>query len=897
MSENRAELAAYLSGLESGLIDHWRERSKAAIYQSDPEAWLWDVLGLRWHNKQREIVDLFLNNRRTATKSSNGAGKLLALDTPIPTPTGWTTMGELQVGDEVFDEQGKPTRVLYVSPVQTPDMYRITFNDGATIDCCGDHQWVTIPLSQRSKVKAQDWRDHWDIGVQSDARDLIPTVKQKDGVANHAIPINGALQYRGARDEDLPIHPYMLGVWLGDGSTGNPSITLGVEKESFLLGELATLGYAPTSVSQKRESTRTYHFAKQGLRQALRAIGVLGGKHIPDLYLHASEWARREVLRGLMDTDGFTAGAGSRGAGIDLANERLAKGVAELVRSLGVRISLSGPQKAVCYTPGYEKEHTRYRMLFASPWCPFTPESPKAMRYVYPATQASRQTIRAIVSIEPIESTEGVCITVDSPRSLYLATEWMIPTHNTRLFAELITWGISTHDPGDLLVICSAPGAPQLKGGLFAYMDKNVNRMRARDHEPIGYLTDNNTWNWRRDPRSKAKALVTGRTPPRSNIVGTFQGVRAVEDGDVKTWVFIDEGGAVHDDLYVAAEAVTTGAGDNKIGVIGNPDIIGTYFQRIYEDKRLKGIWATSTISAFDLPTFTGEKVYDDPEMQRQMLESGMTDKAWVEIAKKAWGEDSGWYKSKVLGEFPGSDDLSFFTQIALNRAMETEIEPDPRVGIVHGADVADLAGSDFCKIYENRDGRVRHVATWSHREPVETENRIHKEATDAGAEIVAIDRLGVGAGPFSGLKARDRRYTVIGAAASESSSNPKRWHRKRDEWYDIVREKMLNYELDLDFEFIDPETGQDYGQDLLNQFRAIRYGFDQNGAIQLESKKELRKRGVASPDDLDALVFAVALKARELVEDPLSELDDGDILDVDPFEMFDLDEHLGMPI
>ena len=469
-----------------------------------------------------------------------------------------------------------------------------------------------------------------------------------------------------------------------------------------------------------------------------------------------------------------------------------------------------------------------------------------------------------------------------------IATKSANGTGKTRLFAELIVWGITTHEPGELLVICAAPGKEQLKGGLFAYMSKNVNRMREFGHEPIGYLTDDNKWNFRPTPNEKAKTLVQGRTPPRSNIVGAFQGIRAVEDGDLSTWVFIDEGGAVHNDLYVAAEATTTGGGDNKVCVIGNPDVIGTKFQEIFENKKMQGLWSTSTISAYDLPTFTGEIVYDDPEMQRQMLESGMIDRSTVDDMAKMWGEDSGWFKSKALGEFPGSDDLSFFTQIALDRARDTEITPNPLVGKVHGADIADLAGSDFCKVYENHDGRVRHIGTWSHVEPVETENRIHKHASDESAEIVVIDRLGVGAGPFSGLKARDRRYTVIGAAASESSTNSKRWHRARDEWYDIVREAMLNYELDLDFDFTDPDTGQELGQDLLNQFRAIRYGFDNNGAIQIESKKDMRKRGIASPDDLDALVFSVALKAWKLVEDPLAEAQDGDIVEIDPYDMFD---------
>lgn len=458
----------------------------------------------------------------------------------------------------------------------------------------------------------------------------------------------------------------------------------------------------------------------------------------------------------------------------------------------------------------------------------------------------------------------------------------------TRQYGELATWGLCTHEPGQLFIIASSPSALQLKNGLFGYIDKNINRAKGRGQQvPPGYLTGNNEWNYRPPGSLKAKTLMLGRTPPRQDIIGTFQGIRAIADDDVKTWVFIDEGGAVHDDLYDAAEAVTTGAGDNKIAVIGNPDRIGTFFQRIFEDKRIMPDWASNTISAYDLPTFTGEIVYpDDPEMQRQMLESGMIDKAWVEKNRRAWGEDSARFKSKALGEFPDADDLSFFSQIAINTAEDTQIEPDPTEGKVIGADVADY-GDDDCKVYRNHSGQIRHLGTWNHRTPVETKNRIHRIATEEQAEIVVIDRMGNGSGVHAELRANARTYTVIGAAAGESSPDPGRWDRVRAYWYDRFREGMLNGEIDLDFEEID-EHGNEVGTQLKNEILAIRYTFTERGAIQIEPKKEMRKRGLDSPDALDAAVFSFSLSAKERVEDPLAEADDGDIVEVDPYELFD---------
>lgn len=475
------------------------------------------------------------------------------------------------------------------------------------------------------------------------------------------------------------------------------------------------------------------------------------------------------------------------------------------------------------------------------------------------------------------------------------ATKSANGTGKTRLFGELITWGIMTHDPGELLVIVSGPTDRQIKNGIFSYIDKNMQRARQRGFEVPGYLTDGNQWNHRVSGSTKAKALVIGQTPPRTNIVGTFQGIRAVSDEDTKTWVFIDEAGAVHNDLFDAAEAVTTGAGDNKIQVIGNPDTTGTRFQEIFEDTKYAKDWQRVTISALDLPTFTGEKVYDDPELQHQMLTSGMIDAEWVATAGRQWGEDSARYKSKVLGEFPDTADWCFFSQRCVNLAEQTEIEPsnDPKADRVMGVDLAD-GGNDDSKMFLNRNGHVRHYATWN--EGSQSVTRIHEGAVASDANIVVIDRIGVGAQVYYDVTARgDRYYTVLGAKASEKSPDPTRWHDNRAYWYDMLREGMLNETVDLDYEELGP-NGEEIGKELRKQLLGIRYDMDRYGAIQIESKKDARKRGVDSPDDLDAVVFAVGVKARLILDDPLSDYVPGEVILEDPWEDF-AEMRVGMPI
>lgn len=467
-------------------------------------------------------------------------------------------------------------------------------------------------------------------------------------------------------------------------------------------------------------------------------------------------------------------------------------------------------------------------------------------------------------------------------------------TGKSRGIGELITWGVSTHEPGELLTICSAPTLRQIEETTFAYLAANYSRAKARGFALPGYLTDSSHWNYREDRTSKAKTLVIGQRPSDRDIVGSFQGIRAIGVEGAKTWVFLDEGGALHDDLFVAAEAVTTGAGDNKICVIGNPDRTGTYFQRTFEDRKVSQDWSNHTISAFDLPTFTGERVYEDDAMQEAMLKSGMIDPAWVEQKARAWGEDSARYQSKVLGLFPDVADWCFFSQRVINQAEETDLDPDGREDeegqqIVLGVDLAD-GGEDDSKIYINDGGRIRHHSTWNEGE--QSANRTHEAALATDANIVVMDRIGVGAGPFRQVAARaDRHYTVIGAKASEASPDPSTWANSRAYWYDRFREGMQNGEIDLEY---DTEEGQALREQLLS----IVYEFNGKGAIQIEPKKEMRKRGVHSPDDLDAAIFSYALQAKRLAEDPEAALRPGDQVSMDPWDAeIDGDRLAGMPI
>jgi hypothetical protein len=396
--------------------------------------------------------------------------------------------------------------------------------------------------------------------------------------------------------------------------------------------------------------------------------------------------------------------------------------------------------------------------------------------------------------------------------------------------ADLITWIVATGVPSETLCIVSAPTLSQIEKVIFAYLKVNKGLADVNGLSLPGRITE--TLAWKLDGDNGAEFLVFGKRPSDQDIVSSFQGTRKRN-----TYVFLDEAGGLPTDMFTAAEAVATGAG-SRILAIGNPDRRGTEFHRIFTDPQLSQDWSLHTISAFDLPTFTGEDVYPDEEGQKNFL-NGFTSVDWVEHKQRAWGEDSARYKAKVLGEFPDEADNTFFPQNVLDKAFDTVIEDDGGVRPVLGLDVARF-GSDENVLYENRGGRVRRVDTWSKLDLIETARRVHDHAQRVGASVVNVDVNGVGGGVVDSLvrldEFSDAVYRVGAINNSTSSPDTTRWLNARAWYYDSFREMMSSGQIDLDY------NDNKLRDELISQ----TYKFSPRGSIQMTSKDEMRKSGMA---------------------------------------------------
>lgn len=354
---------------------------------------------------------------RALVIASEGLGKALGVTTPIPTPKGWVTMGDVAVGDEVFSDDGTACRVVAATDVMHGrPCYEVVFSDGASIVADANHQWHTLTVKERE--------NGW-VGDVRTTEKIAATLRVRAArVANHAVPVAGALQYPR---QEQPIDPYLFGYWLGDGSSWHAAITTADPEvvDAFRAG-----GWVMVEGSGKYEwrinPPERWNRA-QSFKSKLRALDVLRAKHVPDVYLAGDVEQRIAIVQGLMDSDGTIGDNGC--CEFSVCDRRLAEGFHELITGLGCKATL----KEGAATLNGREVGRRWRITFYPEFIPFRLQR-KAERWRLAHT---RSRLRYIVECRPVPSVPVRCIQVDSQRRMFLAGRECVPTHNSVLFRQV----------------------------------------------------------------------------------------------------------------------------------------------------------------------------------------------------------------------------------------------------------------------------------------------------------------------------------------------------------------------------------------------------------------------------------------------------------------------------
>ena len=405
--------------------------AQAVLAQLNQQQRRWDTPGdlakaIEPRTKQTAALDLIDEELVRLANTPDGRliitmppqeGKALALDTPIPTPTGWTTMGALTEGDWVFGGDGKPCRVTWVSPVWVGrDCYAVTTGDGERIVADAAHEWVA-KLDRRCKARIVD------------TTTLARHRSKSAQIVAHGIE---------TADVELPLDPYVLGAWLGDGNSSGPIITCHPD-DAAIRDRFAAAGWPLKQQGLMRWSMVPEGWINRGARYpspakaALQQLGVLGNKHIPGQYLRAGRGQRLALLQGLVDSDGHVLNKGQ--VEFCSTNRALAEGVRELVYSLGAKATLHEGRATINGRDCGAKYRVRFYLADAA-------HLPRKRERCKDSSVASVRYVKAT----PSASVPTVCIEVDSVDHTFLAGRTMLPTHNSTRVIDFLIWQLH-HNP------------------------------------------------------------------------------------------------------------------------------------------------------------------------------------------------------------------------------------------------------------------------------------------------------------------------------------------------------------------------------------------------------------------------------------------------------------------
>ncbi|MFF8716172.1 hypothetical protein ACF07T_32775 [Streptomyces sp. NPDC015184] len=398
-------------------------------------------------------------------------------------------------------------------------------------------------------------------------------------------------------------------------------------------------------------------------------------------------------------------------------------------------------------------------------------------------------------------------------------------------------WWLDTHPPGTAFVVSTAPTFAQVRAILWRYIRKH--------HKAADLPGRVNQTEW----LIEDELVGYGRKPADQDESG-FQGIHARY-----VLVIIDEACGVPEQLWVAADALTTGP-DCRILAIGNPDNPASHFRKVCAPG---SSWHVMGISAYDSPNLTGEQVPEE-------MATALVGQAWVEEKRREWGEDNPLYLSKVLGQF--SDDspnqVVRASDIAACRiASDTPPAPGLLLPVELGVDVG--GGSDETVIRERRGRQAGREWRARTDRPEQIAPMVIAAIRETGATAVKVDSIGVGFGVIGELRNAAHRgehgATIRAVNVASAASRPDRYINLRAElWWELGRNLAAEHAWDL--------SGMDNADTTVAQLLEPRWDLDPRGRIRVEKKEEVIKRLGRSPDNADALLLAYA---QPVLEDVIS--------------------------
>lgn len=761
-----------------------------------PDSWQIDTLNTIGEKLKSGEINNVSEAIQIAVASGHGIGKAQSLATTVPTPTGMVRWGDLRPGDALFGPDGKPTLIQACHHYEQAPMYRVTFDDGSWTDVSSGHLW-TVRGRQERRNGSDSWRTLETIEL------LELGVKRKNGAAlarQWEIPSHASVEFE---EQEIDLHPYLVGMWLGDGSKGKPRYTKPYpEPTDYLRG----LGY---DITDEARGSRYVRSISHLMTDPVFNLGS-HDRYIPRDYLINSADNRWELFCGLMDADGEVQASGS--IGYSTSSKNLADDVLFLARSLGFKVMQHPTTKVGAYGDDIETVLCRpaYRLTINAPVNPFRVAR---KRDAFKPSE-HRYTARWIDSIEPIGDMPCMCVTVDRGDGLYL-TENFIVTHNSALVSWLILWAMSTFP--DTKGVVTANTETQLKTKTWAELAKWHRLCITRE-----WFTFTATALFSTDA-NREKTWRIDMAPWSEHNTEAFAGLH---NKGRRILLIFDEASAIADKIWEVAEGALTDEGTEIIWcAFGNPtQNTGRFFQAFH---RFKHRWTTRQIDS---------------------RTAKMTNKTQIQKWIDDYGEDHDFVRVRVRGVFPRAGSVQYISSETVRQAMTRTVNDVDLRGwpLILFVDVA-RHGDDQTAIGRRKGNKVWPIERFRIADTMKIAELVALRIEDHNPERVFIDATGIGWGVVDRLRQLGYGNRVVAVQTGEAAADDRTYFNKRAECWGRMKKfleegAVLPDDIELETDLTGPE-----------------YSMDKYGRIQLEKKEDMKSRGLASPDSADALALSFA--------------------------------------
>jgi len=373
------------------------------------------LISMQLRDYQIDVIRSMVENNHTLMVQSRQSGKALDLNTPILTTEGFKKFKDVHIGDEIYSVDGKKTKVIFeTETMYNHKCYKIKFSHGEEIICDADHVWTIDHKGQNKNFTSTKLKDYFDRRIKQDQ--------------SVRIKIAEPLQFD---ETSLLIDPYLLGLWLGDGTSKLGYITCHVDDLNFYENYIDV---EKIKEDNRRPDVKTVKI--RNLISKLRELNLLSNKRIPKDYIFNSIENRLALIQGLMDTDGSVSNKGS--CEFYQKNIHIIEQFRFILSSLGVKSTLRS--KII-------NNETYYTVAFCNRKYDFFRLKRKLdvqkERFI---SDHLKNNFFYIKSMEETDTVPVKCIQVDNPSHLFLCGNSLIPTHNTEAIRAFVCWYIIFHD-------------------------------------------------------------------------------------------------------------------------------------------------------------------------------------------------------------------------------------------------------------------------------------------------------------------------------------------------------------------------------------------------------------------------------------------------------------------